>query len=54
MEKVLVCYSSSGLSNYNSDIEEVNKHLEQGWTVKSVTMAASEEYTSVVFVLTKA
>lgn len=54
MEKVLVCYGYSGLRNDDSDIEAVNKHLEQGWTVKSITMAASKEYTNVVFVLEKA
>ena len=51
MEKVIACYSTSGLSSY--DIKEVIKYLEQGWTVKSVTMTASEEYTNAVFVLEK-
>ena len=49
MEKVVVCHSSSWLSNY--DFEEVNEYLEKGWTVKSVTMTAGKEYTHAVFVL---
>ena len=51
MEKVVVCHSSSWLSNY--DVEEVNTYLKEGWTVKSVTMTASKEYTHAVFVLEK-
>ena len=33
--------------------DEVNEYLDKGWTVKSVNMAATKEYTTAIFVLEK-
>ena len=51
MEKVVIIDSILSLSDYKAD--KVNKYLNEGWTVKSVNMAATKEYTTAIFVLEK-
>ena len=50
MEKVII---ESGYSVGRSEENEVNKYLDEGWKVKFVTTAATEDRMSVIFVLEK-
>ena len=51
MEKVVIMYGVGNISDYQAD--EVNEYLDKGWTVKSVNMAATKEYTTAIFVIEK-
>ena len=51
MEKVVIIYGNERIYDYKAD--EVNKYLNEGWTVKSVNMAATKEGTTAIFVLEK-
>lgn len=51
MEKVIVVETTYSLNQKN--VKEVNELLEKGWKVKFVTMAATDNYMSAIFVLSK-
>ena len=51
MEKVVIINGYSRI--FCSDADEVNEYLDEGWTVKSVNMAATEDGTTAIFVLEK-
>lgn len=50
-EKVIVV-SDKGFA-FGRNIQEINNLLEHGWSVKSVTSAATNDYVTSVFVLQK-
>ena len=59
MEKVVVVSGTELKSNRNTsygpsdDMEVVNKYLDKGWTVKNIHTAATNDTTTVIFVLEK-
>ena len=50
-EKVIIVTDGLGISSYNASA--VNQYLENGWTVKSVNIAAESEHTTAIFVICK-
>ena len=51
MEKVVIISGHSRI--YGKEADEVNEYLDKGWTVKTVNMAATNDGTTVIFVLEK-
>lgn len=49
MEKMIIISGRDDISGYQA--AEINKHLEDGWTVKSVTMSSTHDYVTAIVVL---
>jgi hypothetical protein len=49
MEKMIVISGRDDISGYQA--AEINKYLEDGWTVKSVTMSSTHDYVTAIVVL---
>lgn len=51
MEKIIIVTEKRPLCN--EDMDEINKHLSNGWSVKSVTPQSFKDSVSIIFVLEK-
>lgn len=49
MEKMIIISGRDDISGYQA--AEINKHLDDGWTVKSVTMSSTHDYVTAIVVL---
>ena len=52
MEKVITIAGDSKYDMNNAQ-EQVNRYLEQGWSLKSITTSTTKEFMCVIFVLEK-
>lgn len=51
MEKVIILWHYQ--PSKSLELNEINKHLKEGWSVKSVTASATRDYETFIFVLEK-
>ena len=49
MEKMIIISGRDDISGYQA--AEINKHLDDGWMVKSVTMSSTHDYVTAIVVL---